>query len=253
VSIVTVHGPYTFGSKAVAAAGPVMATVQANNGLIWTFKIDGPTTRVAADFDWTFTGGTPASTADNPGPITVTYSTAGAKTATLVVSGAGTGNNPYPPAGSYPITVTAVSGAAPLILEGEQGGENVDVSEYMEGEHPNGAVTEPRPESTTSGDGEVPIAFDPAAHTVAEVQEYAEEHPDQAQEMLDAEVAGKNRTTLINYLSTLIPFDPGAHTVTEVIAFVEDNPDLLEDVLDAEREGKNRTTLVSHLESMQAA
>ena len=235
MSIVTVHGPYTFGSKAVAAAGPVMATVQQNNGLIWTFKIDGGTTRVAADFDWTFTGGTPASTADNPGPIAVTYATPGAKTATLVVSGAGTGANPYPPAGSYPITVTAVTGVAPL-MAGQQ-------------REPEESAADEEEESSP----EVPIAFDPAAHTVAEVEEYVDQHPDQVQELLDAEVAGKNRTTLVNYLQTLIPFEPGNYTVTEVISYVEENPDELDDVLEAERAGKNRSTLVSHLEAMQDA
>lgn len=39
--------------------------------------------------------------------------------------------------------------------------------------------------------------FDPGAHTVAEVQAYLAEHPDQTDTVLDRERAGKARTTLI--------------------------------------------------------
>ena len=38
--------------------------------------------------------------------------------------------------------------------------------------------------------------FDPSAHTVAEVQQYLDEHPDEYDAILDAEAAGKNRTSL---------------------------------------------------------
>jgi len=38
--------------------------------------------------------------------------------------------------------------------------------------------------------------FDPGAHTVVEVQEYLADHPDEADAVLDAEAAGKNRATL---------------------------------------------------------
>ena len=39
-------------------------------------------------------------------------------------------------------------------------------------------------------------SFDPSAHTVAEVQQYLDEHPDEYDAILDAEAAGKNRTSL---------------------------------------------------------
>ena len=178
MSIVSVHGPNTFGSKAIVEAGPVQATVNPANGLIWTFRFDGTTTRVAADFDWTFTGGTPATQADSPGPVVVTYATPGPKTATLVVSGAGAGANPAPPAGSYPITVNAVTGAGP----------------------PGTSLRSLPPEE----EQQLVEGYDPGDHTVDEVKIYADENPEEAQSLLDAERAGKDRTTLVSYLEALV-------------------------------------------------
>ena len=40
-------------------------------------------------------------------------------------------------------------------------------------------------------------AFDPSAHTVAEVQQYIAEHPDQRDAVLDAEADGKARVSLL--------------------------------------------------------
>jgi PKD repeat protein len=108
MSIVAVHGPtmYSPGTGNVSAP-QVTATGDPTNGLKFTFVASTPGARPAADFDWDFTGGTPATALDTKGPVVVTYATAGAKTATLTVA-AGAG----PPAGgSYPITVQAVSGA----------------------------------------------------------------------------------------------------------------------------------------------
>jgi hypothetical protein len=39
-------------------------------------------------------------------------------------------------------------------------------------------------------------SFDPGEHTVTEVEEYIAAHPDEADTVLAAEAAGKNRTTL---------------------------------------------------------
>jgi hypothetical protein len=44
---------------------------------------------------------------------------------------------------------------------------------------------------------EVTEEFDPSDHTVAEVQAYLDEHPDETDAVLDRERAGKARTTLI--------------------------------------------------------
>lgn len=40
-------------------------------------------------------------------------------------------------------------------------------------------------------------AFDPGEHTVAEVEDYLAAHPDETDAVLEAEKAGKNRTTLV--------------------------------------------------------
>lgn len=42
--------------------------------------------------------------------------------------------------------------------------------------------------------------FDPGAATVAEVIDYVDAHPDETQAVLDAEEAGKNRSTLVTAL-----------------------------------------------------
>jgi hypothetical protein len=57
-----------------------------------------------------------------------------------------------------------------------------------------GADTEPpaQPEPGADDGG-----FDPADHTVAEVQQYLVDHPDDAERVLALERAGKNRATLV--------------------------------------------------------
>ena len=40
------------------------------------------------------------------------------------------------------------------------------------------------------------VAFDPSTHTVADVEAYIAEHPDEEEAVLAAEKAGKNRATL---------------------------------------------------------
>lgn len=42
--------------------------------------------------------------------------------------------------------------------------------------------------------------YDPAEYTVPEVKAWVAEHPDQVQTVLEAEEAGKNRTTLTDWL-----------------------------------------------------
>lgn len=43
--------------------------------------------------------------------------------------------------------------------------------------------------------------YDPGSHTTAEVLAYVDAHPDEADAVLAAEQAGKNRSTLVNQLS----------------------------------------------------
>ena len=196
------------------------------NGLLFTLAGKGD--RAAADYDWKF-GGTPADIL-NTKSTTVTFPTAGPKTITLTIGSSG-GTTPTPSPPDYTFSVTATAGAMPRSMPG--GGGN--------GEPPP-AITE-----------EVPITepYDPGAHTVAEVESYADAHPDEVEEIYEAEVAGKNRTTLVTYLEALIPFDPGDYTVQEVVDYADENPDQLDDIIAAEQAGKNRTTLLTQLEALR--
>jgi len=47
---------------------------------------------------------------------------------------------------------------------------------------------------------EEPEAYDPGAHTVDEVLAYADEHPDEVDQIIRAEEAGKHRSTLLDQL-----------------------------------------------------
>lgn len=177
MSIVSVHGPtmYSPGTGNVTSA-QVSAVGDTANGLKFTFTAVN-TQRAAADYDWTFPGGTPATATDNKGPITVTYATAGDKIATLTVA-AGAG----PPAGgAYPVTVTATSGP-------------------RSGEEQPADDGESYAQSAPEGDVQVEVGYDPAAHTVTEVIGYAEDHPEDLEALLIAEEEGKNRSTLISHL-----------------------------------------------------
>ncbi len=106
MSIVAVHGPHTFGSTSAGESGPANAVANPANGLAWTFSVD-PTTKPAADFDWSFPGGTPSAQADSKGPVAVTYATPGTKTVTLTVSGTAG----VPANGTYVMGIQAKTGA----------------------------------------------------------------------------------------------------------------------------------------------
>lgn len=149
---------------------------------------------------------------NNTKTTTVTFATAGQKTITLTIGSAG---GTTPPAGPYTFQVTATTGAVPRSLT-------------------------------------APPSYNPADHTVAEVEQYVTDNPDELQAVYDAEVADKNRSTLITWLEAQFPFDPDNHTVSEVEQYVTDHPDELEVIYEAEIAGKNRVTLVTWLEEFQA-
>jgi hypothetical protein len=45
--------------------------------------------------------------------------------------------------------------------------------------------------------------FDPFGHTVTEVIDYAEDHPDEIERLIQEERSGKNRSTLITHLEAM--------------------------------------------------
>jgi len=184
MSLVAVHGPNTMyttqgGGQSIPSTGGgvAQATKSPTNGLVYAFSVPNPGARPAADFDWTFTGpGNPVAQTDKFSG-TVTYTGAGAGTIVLTVA-AGAGP---PAAGTYTITTAPTAGTPRMVEEG--GGE--------------------APQQQSAG-GDVEVGYDPAAHTVAEVEEFLADHPDEAQAIYDAEVAGKNRVTLVEWLEDLL-------------------------------------------------
>jgi hypothetical protein len=190
MSIVSVHGPYTFGSRAVTqnASGSAYATVDPTNGLIWTFYAKDQS-QPAANYDWAYTGSStagPASPiADTKQPAPVTFA-AGAHTITLTLNGVA----------QPPITITAVAGtggagASLRSLPPDGGGGEEPPDEY----DPNA------PEQ----DHPLEVGYDPAAHTVTEVIGYVEDNPDQLDDVVAAEEAGKARVTLLTHLESMRP------------------------------------------------
>jgi hypothetical protein len=57
-------------------------------------------------------------------------------------------------------------------------------------------TNDPDPEVVAAAD-EGGDTFDPSAHTVAEVNDYLDAHPDDADRVLEAEAAGKNRVSIV--------------------------------------------------------
>lgn len=245
MSIVSVHGPNTFGSKAIQEVGPVQAVVNPNNGLIYTFALPRPSGRPAADFAWAFPGGTPVSQAASQGPVVVTYAGAGAKTATLTVSGA---SGLLPVNGVYPITVQAVGGVPTgLYMTGPGAGDLPAGGEETADPEVASTLEASIVQSEVTSQQQPANQYDPAENTVMDVLSYAKEHPDQVVAILEAEQDGKERSTLISGLQDLLPYDPADHTVKEVMEYVEAHPENLDEVLSSESVNKNRSTLIAKL------
>jgi hypothetical protein len=189
MSMVTVHGPYTMYSKAVVgnSNGSARATVNPANGLIWTL-IPTDQSQVAANYDWAYTGSStagptsPIADTKNPAPITFA---AGPHTITLTLNGVA----------QPPFVINAVAGVAPMMMmtppDGGDGEEPPPEDEY----DPN----------APDQDYEVQVGYDPAAHTVTEVIGYVEDNPDQLEDVIAAERAGKDRVTLITHLEGMRP------------------------------------------------
>lgn len=95
----------------------------------------------------------------------------------------------YTESGTYTITATA----------GRQTGSaevTVTVPPPPEEEpEPEPEPEEPEPEEESVGE------FDPGAYTVAQVQDYVSAHPQETARVHEAEVNGKNRSTLVTWLN----------------------------------------------------
>jgi hypothetical protein len=184
VSIVSVHGPNTFGSKSISgnATGTAYAIPNAANGLIWTFS-PADKSQAAANYVWTYTGltGTPTSPINATMSPTITFSGAGTATVTLRLNSVN----------QAPITVNAVAGAAPRMAPEEE----AEAARQLETLPGQSGV--PGTDGEQDDTGEMEVAFDPAAHTVTEVIGFVEDYPDLLEDVLLAEEAGKARSTLL--------------------------------------------------------
>lgn len=176
--MVTVHGPntmYVSGAGGAGTPGTITNTggsVSADLANARRFTFAGAGDRLAADYDWTFTGGAGAAAQPNIKSGTVTFTDDGPKVITLTL---GTTGGTTPAGGTYTFNVVSGPGATPRM------------------------AAPPDEEEEVVGDDEEEI-FDPADYTVAEVEEYATENPDQIEDLIEAEEAGKNRSTLIAWL-----------------------------------------------------
>jgi hypothetical protein len=59
---------------------------------------------------------------------------------------------------------------------------------------------EPDASDADSGVGEAPADYDPGEYTVAQVQAYVQQHPEQAGAVLESERTGRDRSTLVAWL-----------------------------------------------------
>jgi hypothetical protein len=78
--------------------------------------------------------------------------------------------------------------------------ETTPDGEELAAEKENKTPVQPLPEDHDEDEMAESGGYDPGEHTIAEVQEYVTEHPDQTQAVRDAEVAGRNRVTLVTWL-----------------------------------------------------
>lgn len=275
MSIVAVHGPNTFGSKAVLEVGPLIAVVDNTNGLKWDFRLDGPTTRPDQDFSWAFpTDGTPTPQvlAD---PAVVTYATGGSKTATLTVSNvARTVSNKALTANVATLTTTAPHGfkvGQSVVVAGVDATFN---GTYTIASTPSGttftyALVATNVVSAASGGtvtsdsaqfpaaGSYPITVAATAGAVplmlmgdegGDGQDITAEEYQRGERTSGAVVEPPPPDTG-DGAST--EYDPAEKTVAQVQEDVNDmDEDQIRAVYDSEVAGKNRATLVSYLESL---
>ena len=99
----------------------------------------------------------------------------------------------------------AGAGPAASLLDLQRGKPNPVVASpltgWTSGQYVQTSVPGAAGRATWSGTGWVggaaPLGFDPGEHTVAEVEAYLDEHPDERDDVLEAERAGKCRVTLV--------------------------------------------------------
>jgi hypothetical protein len=164
-------------------------------------------------FPASVTGGTVATFSFQsllPGAHTITWAGGAPATSAMTVAGNGTGSatHTYPAGpGTYKMYVTEDA-------TGRRVAQRTIVLPYA-----GGVSFGPSGTSVSNGDGEsaaptseppppeIPVGFDPGAHTVNEVEDYVTAQPDERDAVLAAEQAGRDRVTLVSWLES---FSTGA-------------------------------------------
>lgn len=104
---------------------------------------------------------------------TMTFACVAADVGLTVVGGTVTSAaTQYPAAGAYPVVVPVATGAGP--------------SAGLQSAPPEGELP--------------PEEYNPDDHTVNEVEQYVADHPEELETVYEAEIAGKNRVTLVTWL-----------------------------------------------------
>jgi hypothetical protein len=120
---------------------------------------------------------------------TFSYAKVNADVTSAAATGTATPSGLTPAAGSYTITVNAVTGRPKGT--GDDGGGGQQQQQLA-----------PAPNVEVAA-GDVDVAYDPGAHNISEVLDFARENRDQIPDLITTERAGKNRSTLISQLEEL--------------------------------------------------
>jgi len=258
MSIVSVHGPHTFGSKAVAKGQSTYATVTPANGLIWTFALDAPSPRPDQDFSWAFPpDGTPTPQTVEA-PSAVTYAAAGSKTATLTVTNVSrTVSNKALTNNVATLTTTATSGFAvgqvvtvsgvgapfdgTFVIASTPSGTTFTypcVAANVTSAASGGTVASAASQTPAAGTYNITVTAvagaAPREVLMGEQQSAPDEEPPPEEPPPAAE------------------YDPADYTVAEVVTYAETltTAEEVGDLIDSERLGKNRVTLINQLETI---
>jgi hypothetical protein len=137
--------------------------------------------------------GTFTSSGTGTGSAAHTYATNG--TYTQTVTNTATGQNVA--RRTFTVPYAGGAGFAPRMLDQPAEGDGEQPEQQRVEQEPRLGVGDPPLEEEHEEPG---AGFDPAAHTVQEVQDYVLENPDQAEGVLALEEEGKSRVTLVTWL-----------------------------------------------------
>jgi hypothetical protein len=171
VSQATVHHPSSYGFSGQVG---LPATITAGAAATFSWQQLDPTTGYTVVWGDATGNGSFTSSGTGTGTASHTYAANGTYTQTVTNTATGATSAKR----TFEVPYSGGAGFAPRLAE---------------------KPAEPEPESEGVGAG-----FDPAAHTVSEVEDYVNDNPDQAGAILSLEQEGKNRVTLVSWLESQV-------------------------------------------------